>query len=83
MIEKGDLVQVNDDIVFDGKTYQFLRDDVIRHIQDNGSITVADFRDKYQTTRKYALAMLEHFDAINITKRDGDLRRLARGIKSS
>jgi len=83
LIQKGDLVQITEDIVFDGKTYQFLKSEVIRHIEVNGSITVADFRDKYQTTRKYALAVLEHFDAINITKREGDFRRLARGIKSS
>jgi selenocysteine-specific elongation factor len=80
LIEKGDLVQITDDIVFDGATYQFLKEDVVRHIQQNGSITVADFRDKYRTTRKYALAILEHFDAINLTKRDGDLRRLARAV---
>ncbi|MBL0344700.1 SelB C-terminal domain-containing protein [Candidatus Villigracilis affinis] len=28
------------------------------------------------TTRKYAQAMLEHLDAINITMRDGDARKL-------
>lgn len=41
-----------------------------------GSITVAALRDKLQTSRKYALAMLEHLDARGITQRRGDERVL-------
>jgi selenocysteine-specific elongation factor len=37
---------------------------------------VAQFRDLFQTSRKYALAVLEHLDEVGVTQRDGDLRRL-------
>ena len=33
-------------------------------------------RDRFGTSRKYALAVLEHFDAIGFTRREGDVRRL-------
>jgi selenocysteine-specific elongation factor len=42
----------------------------------HGTLTVAEFRDLFQTSRKYALALLEHLDAKRITIRDGDYRKL-------
>jgi selenocysteine-specific elongation factor len=45
-------------------------------IQDKGAITVAEFRDSFNTSRKYALAFLEYLDRTGITVREGDNRRL-------
>jgi selenocysteine-specific elongation factor len=39
-------------------------------------VTVAQFRDRFQTSRKYALAVLEHLDERKITRRVGDARVL-------
>jgi selenocysteine-specific elongation factor len=33
-------------------------------------------RDRFKTSRRYALAFLEHLDATGITIREGDVRRL-------
>ncbi len=41
------------------------------HINKNGSITVAEYRDVLDTNRKVALGLLEYFDQMKITKRDG------------
>jgi selenocysteine-specific elongation factor len=41
-------------------------------------ITLAALRDDLQTSRKYAQALLEHFDAARVTVRVGDVRRLRR-----
>jgi selenocysteine-specific elongation factor len=35
-------------------------------------------RDTFGTSRKYALALMEHLDRIGLTLRDGDIRKLAR-----
>jgi selenocysteine-specific elongation factor len=43
-----------------------------------GEITLAGLRDDLQTSRKYAQALLEHFDAARLTLRVGDARRLRR-----
>ena len=44
--------------------------------QQKGKITLAEVRDLFSTTRKYAQAFLEHLDSIGITIRDGDARKL-------
>ncbi|WP_418255924.1 SelB C-terminal domain-containing protein, partial [Gordonibacter urolithinfaciens] len=41
-----------------------------------GGATAAELRDAMGTTRKYAIPLLEHFDAQGVTRRDGDLRVL-------
>ncbi|MEE9441317.1 MAG: selenocysteine-specific translation elongation factor [candidate division Zixibacteria bacterium] len=41
---------------------------------ENGKLTLAEFRNHFQTTRKYVLPLLEFLDQIKITKRDGDFR---------
>ena len=41
-----------------------------------GEITLAGLRDELGTSRKYAQALLEHFDAARVTLRVGDSRRL-------
>jgi selenocysteine-specific elongation factor len=41
-----------------------------------GDVTVSGFRDLIQTSRKYALPLLEYFDRKRLTVRVGDVRRL-------
>ncbi|MEY8440913.1 SelB domain-containing protein, partial [Anaerotruncus colihominis] len=38
----------------------------------SAGITLAGLRDALGTSRKYAQALLEHFDAVGLTIRDGD-----------
>jgi selenocysteine-specific elongation factor len=45
-------------------------------MEENGKITLAEVRDLFTTSRKYAQAFLEHLDAMDITVRDGDFRKL-------
>ena len=81
LIEKGDLIQLTEDVVFDRTTYEKMKAEVIQHLQEKSTITVADFRDKYQTSRKYALAFLEHMDKVKLTRRDGDFRCLNQPVQ--
>lgn len=76
MVETGRLVQVSEDVVFLSETFDHMLGWVKKNIQDSGAITVAQFRDQFNTSRKYALAFLEHLDRSGITVRDGDIRRL-------
>ena len=48
-------------------------------IASEGSITLARLRDELQTSRKFAQALLEHFDAERVTKRLPDDSRVLRG----
>jgi selenocysteine-specific elongation factor len=50
--------------------------EVRRLFEQRGSLTVAQARDHFNTSRRYVLAFLEHLDAIGVTARAGDERRL-------
>jgi selenocysteine-specific elongation factor len=76
LLEQGALVRVAEDVVFLPETYAELLDWVRTFIQAEGSVSVAQFRDRFGTSRKYALALLEHLDERKITRRVGDARVL-------
>ncbi len=76
LIDVGELVQVSAEVVYRRKDYDFLVESVQEHFGDQATFTVAQFRDQYNTSRKYALAFLEYLDKIGITVRDGDVRRI-------
>lgn len=74
LIDRGDLIQVSPDVLFLRETYDSLVAAVKKHLAANHSLTVAQFRDLFNTSRKYALAFLEHLDAAGVTIRKGDER---------
>jgi selenocysteine-specific elongation factor len=74
--EFGDLVAVSDEVVFRKTDYDVMVDKIRRALQQKGQITLAEVRDLLNTTRKYVQALLEHLDAIGVTVRDGDFRKL-------
>jgi selenocysteine-specific elongation factor len=76
LIELGQLVQVSPEVVFRKQDYQALTQWVEQHFQNQAELTVAQFRDEFNTSRRYALGFLEHLDALGVTIRSGDARRL-------
>jgi len=73
----GRLVQVSPEVVFRSEDYRHLRQDLLEYVRRHGTITVAQARDRWQTSRRYVLALLEHFDEIGLTRRNGNERTLA------
>jgi selenocysteine-specific elongation factor len=78
LIETGALIQVGEDVLLQPEVYQEMHDAVINHIRTKGEITLGELRDKFQTSRKYAVAVLEYLDKAGITIRRGDKRVLRR-----
>jgi selenocysteine-specific elongation factor len=76
LVEQGRLVKLNEDVLFLAETYEEMTDRVVAYLQDNGTITVAQVRDMFDTSRKYALAFLGYLDEQRITRRVGDERVL-------
>lgn len=76
LLAQRQLIQVSDDVLFLTETYDEIIKRTRSYIQANGSITVAQFRDLFKTSRKYALGTLEHLDTEGVTKRVGDERVL-------
>ena len=76
LVDEGLAVRVSDTIVFDAAAYHKMVDAVVDRIEKNGPIAVSDVRDMFCTSRKYALALLEHLDRARVTRRHGDTRTL-------
>jgi selenocysteine-specific elongation factor len=76
LIDKGRLIRVSDGIVFSSDAFNEMLDGVRSYISRHGEITVGDFRDLFQTSRKYALGFMDYLDQQQITKRVGDARIL-------
>ncbi len=76
LLGMGELVQVSREVVFRQKDYQTMLAFVRTHLEEHPTLTVAEFRDHFHSSRKYALAFLEHLDATGVTVREGDFRRL-------
>lgn len=76
LVEEGRVVKVDEAVVFSASAYASMVDQVSKHISDNGEITVANVRDLFGTSRKYALALMDYMDAQRITRRVGDARVL-------
>jgi selenocysteine-specific elongation factor len=67
---------VSGDLFYDAAAHREARRLLFAHFRDHREITVADYRTLLSASRKYALALLEHFDATGVTVRVGDARRL-------
>jgi len=79
LVEQGDLVQVSSEVVFLAETYREMVARIRAQIERDGSITLAQVRDMFDTSRKYAQSVLEHLDETGVTRRVGDARVLRTG----
>jgi selenocysteine-specific elongation factor len=76
LMELNGLMAVSPEVVFRRQDYDFMVVEVRKAIEKNGNITLAEVRDLFKTSRKYAQALLEHLDTSGVTVRDGDFRKL-------
>jgi selenocysteine-specific elongation factor len=77
LVAAGRLVQVSPEVVYRSEEYNRILADLRQLLKIKPTLTVAEFRDHFQTSRRYALAFLEHLDEVGVTVREGDNRRLA------
>ena len=76
LAQRGDIVRVSDDIAFSKSAYESAVAMVKEIIAANGSVTVAQLRDRMSASRRPVLALLEHLEAQRVTRRVGDARTL-------
>jgi selenocysteine-specific elongation factor len=76
LIEQGQLVKLGDGVLFLRETYDEALTKLTSYLQVHGKMTAAEARDLLGATRKYILPLLEHMDALRITRRIGDERVL-------
>ena len=76
LLDQGVLVEVADGLIYDRQTLDGLVERIRAEIQRNGPRTVAQIRDLFDASRKYALALVSYTDEHKITRRVGDERVL-------
>jgi len=76
LITRQQVLKVSEEVVFSLKAYNEMTAKITAHLKEAGSVTVAEVRDMFKTSRKYALALLEYLDGEKITRRLGDRRVL-------
>jgi selenocysteine-specific elongation factor len=79
MLARGSLVKVGEDL-YRGSQIGSIRARVEAHLNENGRMTAADFRDLLGTSRKYAVPLLEWLDGHGVTIRSGDYRTLRKTV---
>ena len=75
LLAAGAFVRIGDDL-YRRSQIERAQSAIADLMRANGTATMAQLRDVLGTSRKYALPLMEHFDSIGFTMRDGDLRRL-------
>jgi selenocysteine-specific elongation factor len=76
---EGLVVRVSTDLYFTRDVLEQARDRLLAHLKTHTDITAATYRDLIGTSRKFAIALLDHFDHSGLTTRVGDVRRLRAG----
>lgn len=76
LISSGRLIAVSESVLFTPAAVQRMQAWVREAITQNGDVALAQLRDNFKTSRKYASAILEYFDSIGFTYRKGDVRGL-------
>jgi len=76
LVDSGRLMRLSGDVLLRAEDFAAMVDGVVAHLEAHGHVTLAEVRDRFQTSRKYAQAVLEEMDARRITRREGDNRVL-------
>ncbi|MEW5875236.1 MAG: selenocysteine-specific translation elongation factor [Candidatus Zixiibacteriota bacterium] len=71
------IVVLGDGVIFSAARFQQVRERVLSYLKENGTMTAAQLRDLFGTTRRYAVPIIEQLDREGITQRNGDVRVLA------
>lgn len=80
LISSGELVLLTPQICLHKTTFDTVYTAAKTHFEANDSLTLAQLRDLLQTSRKYSQAIIEYFDKLHITRKDGDIHYLDQGF---
>jgi selenocysteine-specific elongation factor len=72
LLRLGKLVRIDPKITYHNDIYERAKVAALGMLKKNGNLTIAGYKGELGTSRKYACALLEHFDATGLTRRDGD-----------
>lgn len=74
MVGQGQLVKITEGLYFAREAIDKGQDLLNKHFNQEKELTLATARDILNTSRKYALPLIEYYDRIHFTRRVGDIR---------
>ncbi len=80
LVKNKKLIKIDDKIFMHIDSFNKALEKIYVLLDKNKKITLAETRDLFNTSRKYALYILDTCDKLKITKRDGDYRVLLKKI---
>ncbi len=83
LVEQGKIIHVKEDLFFLSSAVKEAKNILVDYLKENQEITLAEYRDLLDSSRKYTLALLEYFDQNNLTKRTGEKRILVNEFTTS
>lgn len=69
LLHLGEIIKINSEIAASRELIYCIKDFIIGIIEVRGSLSIDDIRNEYSSTRQFAIAYLEYFDTIGLTKR--------------
>ena len=78
LLKRGQIARLADGLCASKEAEEKVFEEVKTVCREEGEISLAGFRDRLRTSRKYAQAWLEYADAVGLTRRVGDARVLTR-----
>ncbi len=79
MERQGEVVRVTTELYYLKASIDRIKADLYSYFETHEEMSAATFRDILQSSRKYTIPVLEHFDRTGVTMRVGDVRKLKAG----
>ncbi len=76
LIEQQRLIRIEQDLYFHAEAVAAARERLVAYIKENGGLESVKFKYILDTSRKYAIPLLDYFDKIGVTRRVGYTRLL-------
>ena len=79
-VADGQVVRVSEDLYFDKRAIEGLKERLVAHLQAHREITTQAFKDMVGQSRKFVIPLSEFFDREKVTLRVGEKRLLRKGL---
>jgi len=79
LVAQERLIEIEKGLFFHRDAVEQARSKIIRFIEEQGKLESVKFKYILDTTRKFAIPLLDYFDHIGLTYRDGYTRHLKKG----
>nr|BAL57965.1 selenocysteine-specific translation elongation factor [uncultured prokaryote] len=76
LVRSGSIVRITKDLFFHSDSLEEMKRKVLWFFEEKDVMSVSDFKNIFNLSRKYAIPLLEYLDNQKITTRIGDVRKL-------